>query len=257
MKPQWIWGMVLFNLVPLISGMAFAGQCVINGPRYKLTSDAVGWTMRIGSGQTCVYGLRYNAVAMERVALASSPQYGEVELQGPGFMYTAKSDFQGEDFFALVVSGAIMSIPGSSIIKINVAVVGEPTKGVPEEATQLQKLAIQIAEQDDKLMNLALNNAKNVIEYYKSGGETVTVEIVAFGPGLHMLRADTSPVKDRIAAMALEYPELSFMGCNETQMYMSKAESKPISLISEARTTKSGVVRLIELKEQGYVYIRP
>jgi hypothetical protein len=39
-----------------------------------------------------------------------------------------------------------------------------------------------------------------------------------------MLRADTSSVKDRIAAMALQYPELSFMGCSETQMYMSKAE---------------------------------
>src|SRR5215831_178947 len=43
-------------------------------------------------------------------------------------------------------------------------------------------------------MNLALNNATNVTKYYKDLGEKVKVEVITFGPGLHMLRADTSPV---------------------------------------------------------------
>ena len=47
-------------------------------------------------------------------------------------------------------------------------------------------------------MNLALNNATNVAQYYKDLGEKVAIEIVPFGPGLHMLRDDTSPVKARI-----------------------------------------------------------
>jgi intracellular sulfur oxidation DsrE/DsrF family protein len=106
-------------------------------------------------------------------------------------------------------------------------------------------------------MNLALNNAKNVIDYYRASGEPVAVEIVTYGPGLHMLRVDTSPVKDRIAAMALEYPELDFVGCADTQKDMSKTENEPIRLISEAKMAASGVVRLIELHEQGYGYIRP
>ena len=50
--------------------------------------------------------------------------------------------------------------------------------------------------------NLAINNANNVEQYYKDLGEKVQIEIVTFGPGLHMLRADTSPVKERIEAMA-------------------------------------------------------
>ena len=45
------------------------------------------------------------------------------------------------------------------------------------------------------MMNLALNNATNVVQYYKDLGEKVTIEVVTFGPGLHMLRDDTSPVK--------------------------------------------------------------
>ena len=52
-------------------------------------------------------------------------------------------------------------------------------------------------------MNLALNNAMNVVEYYKEAGENVKIEVVTFGPGLHMLREDTSPVKARIETMSL------------------------------------------------------
>ena len=106
-------------------------------------------------------------------------------------------------------------------------------------------------------MDLALNNARNIIEYYKDKGETVAIEIVTYGPGLHMLRSDTSPVKDRIAPMALENPNLKFIACANTQANQSKAEGKQVSLISEATVMPSGVIRLMELQKQGYAYIRP
>jgi uncharacterized protein len=124
------------------------------------------------------------------------------------------------------------------------------------EANQ-HKVAIQVDQNDKAVMDLALNNAKNIIEYYKSTGESVAVEIVTYGPGLHMLRADTSPVKERIAPMSLENPNLVFVACGNTQANQSKAEGKPITLISEAKVTPSGVVRLMELQKQGYAYIRP
>lgn len=119
------------------------------------------------------------------------------------------------------------------------------------------KVAIHVDDNDPKVMNLALNNARNVLEYYRKKGETVVVEIVTYGPGLHMLRADTSPVKHRIAEMSLAAPELSFSACANTQAGMSKQEGKEIPLLSEARSVPSGVVRLIELQEKGYAYIRP
>ena len=120
-----------------------------------------------------------------------------------------------------------------------------------------RKLAIQIDENKPETMNLALNNAKNVIEYFKSKGEAVAIEIVAFGPGLHMFREDTSPVKARIAQMSLEEPAVAFIACQNTLQNQSKAEQKQISLISEAKLMPSGVVRLMELQSKGYAYLRP
>ena len=121
----------------------------------------------------------------------------------------------------------------------------------------LHKLAIQVAENNPQLMNLALNNARNVVDHYKSKGEEVAIEIVTFGPGLHMLRDDTSPVKQRIAAMALETPGVTFIACANTQANMSKQENKPVPLVGEAKVIPSGVMRIVELKQKGYAYLRP
>ena len=127
----------------------------------------------------------------------------------------------------------------------------------PSTTAIQNKVAIQVDQNDKAIMDLALNNARNIIDYYKSTGETVAVEIVTYGPGLHMLRSDTSPVKERIAPMALEHPALTFVACGNTQANQSKAEGKPVPLMSEAKIMPSGVVRLMELQERGYAYIRP
>jgi intracellular sulfur oxidation DsrE/DsrF family protein len=118
-------------------------------------------------------------------------------------------------------------------------------------------LAIHVDENDPAKMNIALNNAANVTKYYKSKGENVEIEIVAYGPGLHMYRADTSPVKGRIAAMSLENEHIKFSACGNTLAGMTKKEGKKPELISEAQVVPSGVVRLIELQEEGYTYVRP
>ena len=119
------------------------------------------------------------------------------------------------------------------------------------------KVAVHVDQNDKKVMNMALNNVQNIHKYYKSKGDKVIVELVAYGPGLHMFRADTSPVKDRIAAMSLAIPELKFSACGNTHRKMSKKAGKDVALLSEAEKVPSGVVRLIELQEGGYAYIRP
>lgn len=97
------------------------------------------------------------------------------------------------------------------------------------------KVAIQVNQNDKAVMELALNNAKNIADHFKAKGETVAIELVAYGPGLHMLRSDTSPVKDRISVMSLENPNMTFAACGNTQANQAKAENKPVTLISEAK----------------------
>ena len=121
------------------------------------------------------------------------------------------------------------------------------------------RLAIHVDQNDPQVMNLALNNATNVIEYYRAKNEDVDVDIVTYGPGLHMFRADTSPVKDRLKRLKeLALPgNVQFSACNNTKQGMEKTEGKEVPILSEATIVASGVVRLMELQEKGWSYIRP
>ena len=121
------------------------------------------------------------------------------------------------------------------------------------------RVAIQVNQNDPQVMNLALNNATNVIEYYRRKNEEVEVDIVTYGPGLHMLRSDTSPVQDRLKRLKEPaFPsKIQFSACNNTRQGMAKAEGKEIPVVADATVVPSGVVRLMELQEQGWSYVRP
>lgn len=144
----------------------------------------------------------------------------------------------------LVLSGWLLTGPA---LQGTAAVAAEP----------VHKVAVHVDENDPQRMNMALNNVQNMKSFYETAGQKVEIEVVAYGPGLHMLRADTSPVKDRISAMSLEFEGLTFSACANTLQGMAKNEGKDIELVSESRTVPSGVVRLVELQEGGYAYVRP
>lgn len=122
---------------------------------------------------------------------------------------------------------------------------------------QTHYVAFHVDENDPQVMNMALNNVTNVTNYYEAQGDTVVVELVAYGPGLNMFVVDKSPVADRISSMALAMDNLSFAACGNTLRAMSAKAGHDVPLMEEATIVNSGVVRLIELQEQDYAYIRP
>jgi intracellular sulfur oxidation DsrE/DsrF family protein len=121
------------------------------------------------------------------------------------------------------------------------------------------RIAIQVDQNDPALMNLVLNNVSNLMEYYHSKGEQAQIDVVAYGPGLNMLRDDKSPVKDRIKHIkeGSFASSVAFSACGNTKKGMEKREGHAVPIIAQASVVPSGVVRLSELQEQGWSYIRP
>jgi uncharacterized protein len=119
------------------------------------------------------------------------------------------------------------------------------------------RLALQISDNSPEKMNVVLNVAANVSRYYAGKGEQVEVEIVAFNAGLHMLRSDTSPVKERMASFRKGMPNVMFAACANTQAAMAKKEGHEIPLLPDIPVVPSGVTRLMELTEKGWTIIRP
>ena len=142
---------------------------------------------------------------------------------------------------------------------VAVAVAILAMSGAHAETSKPHRVVIQVDQNDPAVMNLALNNARNLLDYYRDKNEDIEIEIVAYGPGLHMLREDTSPVKDRIKELSdVSFPsKIVFSACNNTKEAMEKHEGHPITIIPQAGIVPAGVVRIIELQEQGYSYVKP
>jgi intracellular sulfur oxidation DsrE/DsrF family protein len=132
---------------------------------------------------------------------------------------------------------------------------GRKAAAAPER--KQHKLAIHVDQNDPAVMRLALGNTRNAHELFASMGDDIAIEIVCYSQGLHMLREDTSPVKEDIRSTRAKVPQLAFSACGNTKRAMEKTEGKPVPLIDEAVVVPAGVVRLVELQEQGFKYLKP
>ena len=127
------------------------------------------------------------------------------------------------------------------------------------EAPAGHKIVFHVGSADPAMMGVSLHNIANAAAYYAARQENVAIELVANGPGYTMLRADTSPVRDQIAATRQTYTFVVFSACQHSRAGMAAAEHKTVQEIPEvpeATDVAAGVVRLVELQEQGYSYIR-
>jgi intracellular sulfur oxidation DsrE/DsrF family protein len=135
------------------------------------------------------------------------------------------------------------------------------THAAPPEADQPEshRIAFHVGSADPAMMNVALHNIANAVDYYAARNEIVAIELVANGPGYVMLRADTSPVKADIAELHRKYPFVVFSACQMSRKGAAKAEGKAVQdipQVPEATDVPAGIVRLSELQEQDFSYIR-
>lgn len=67
--------------------------------------------------------------------------------------------------------------------------------------TKTHRVAFHVDRNEPAVMNLALNNIVNAATLFSQRGEAFQCELLACGPGLAMLRTDTSPIKERLASI--------------------------------------------------------
>lgn len=115
-----------------------------------------------------------------------------------------------------------------------------------------KKVVLQISDGSPQKQTLVLNVANNVIKHY--GMDEVSVEVVAFGPGLRLLFRDNVN-KDRV--QSLNATGVRFSACKNTIKGMSKKLGHAPKLSAQAVPVSAGVARILELTEQGYTLIRP
>jgi len=115
------------------------------------------------------------------------------------------------------------------------------------------KVVLQISDSDPTKQTLVLNVANNLMKAY-GGPDKVEVEIVAFGPGLRLMFDDNGN-KGRISGLTDN--GVRFAACGNTMKKMTSQLGQPPKMNSQATVVPAGVVRIIELVDQGYTLIKP
>lgn len=111
------------------------------------------------------------------------------------------------------------------------------------------KVVFQVSDAEPKKWVIALNNIKNVQE--ELGKDNVTVELVAYGPGIGMLKFD-SEVSGRIEDATAA--GVKVVACENTMksQHLARDDMNPVIGYAHA-----GVVEIMKLQQDGYAYIRP
>lgn len=116
--------------------------------------------------------------------------------------------------------------------------------------TALLRAVIQVSDNDPQKWNLALNNARNVQDDL-GGPEATALEIVVYGPGIGMLKAD-SPVAKRVADALGK--GIKLVACENTM----KAQRLTYGdMLPNIGYVSAGVVELMKKQREGWAYIRP
>jgi intracellular sulfur oxidation DsrE/DsrF family protein len=118
------------------------------------------------------------------------------------------------------------------------------------QATALhEKVVFQVSDSLPEKWNLALNNARNVQNFI--GKNNVDIEIVAYGPGIDMLKFE-SEVGERIGQALAD--GVKIVACENT---MKSKKLIKADMLPSIGYVPNGVVELMRKQKEGWSYIRP
>lgn len=126
-----------------------------------------------------------------------------------------------------------------------------PSAEGPVAESKLHRVVMHLNSGEEKVQKATLNNIKNL--YEAIGAERLNVELVAHGAGLLLfIKRDTKQAEE-LARLKTSYG-VEYTACSNT---MKAQGLTRVDLIDQVDHTMPAMVRLMELQEQGWVYIKP
>jgi intracellular sulfur oxidation DsrE/DsrF family protein len=164
--------------------------------------------------------------------------------QPPAFTTTRRS----KDCTMIATSRRLFSVQAVAVLaatSLPGLAAAQSSSGPPK-----QKVVFQVSDGEPAKWGLALNNIRNVQDDL-GGSDAVEIELVAYGPGIGMLKSD-SPQGKRVAE-ALKNG-VKVVACENTMRNMKLVYG---DMLPDIGYVPAGVVELMKKQQQGWAYIRP
>jgi uncharacterized protein len=132
---------------------------------------------------------------------------------------------------------------------LSVSVAG--LSGAAETSQGPHRVVMHLNSGDEKVQRGALNNIRNL--YQEVGREHLLVELVVHGAGLPLLTKKDSTLAPELAQLKTAY-DVEVTACSNTMKAQGLTRA---DLLDQVDRTVPAMIRLMELQEQGWVYIKP
>jgi len=122
---------------------------------------------------------------------------------------------------------------------------------LPDKPFADHHLVLQLSDRAPDKQALVLSVANNLLKAY--GPDKIAIEVVAFGPGIDLLRAES---RNRARVDSLIAQGVKFDICMNTVDTLER-EGKHVDINPKAVKVQVGVEQIMMLTEKGYTLVRP
>jgi uncharacterized protein len=114
------------------------------------------------------------------------------------------------------------------------------------------KIVLQLSDGDPRKQALVLSVANNLLKFYDP--DKVAIEVVAFGPGIDLLRSE-SPSRKQVESLIAQ--SVRFDVCLNTVDTLERETGRRPEIMPSATPVQVGVAQILFLTENGYTLVRP
>lgn len=118
-----------------------------------------------------------------------------------------------------------------------------------------QNVVLHITTNDAGKLRYALDEVESLLSSYQQRGIPIKLEVVANGEGMALLRSDVSPYPERTQALIRKYDNLAVLACANTLRWLEE-QGVDAHLLPEVGTTKSGLERVVDRLQEGWLYVK-
>jgi len=114
------------------------------------------------------------------------------------------------------------------------------------------KIVLQLSDNDPRKQALVISVANNLLKFYDP--DKVAVEVVAFGPGIDLLRSE-NPSRKQVESLIAQ--GVRFDVCENTVDTIERETGRRPDIMPAATPVQVGVGQILFLTENGYTLVRP
>jgi intracellular sulfur oxidation DsrE/DsrF family protein len=158
--------------------------------------------------------------------------------------------------FSNIRSTILSTIPGMLAAALLIATSAPPVRAqqalLQDKPFAEHKVVLQLSDNDPKKQGLVISVANNLMKFYDP--DKVAVEIVAFGPGIELLRPE-NPNRKLVESLVAQGARVDI--CLNTVDTLERDTGKRPDYIAAATPVQVGVAQILFLTENGYTLVRP